>query len=381
MKSQDRQRYPIGRFEYGKSYSIDEIRRNIKAIAQLPKELKKALKKLKSGQLDVPYRKGGWTPRQVVHHLADSHMNAYVRMKLAVTEQAPIIKPYEEADWAETDDSKHAPVKLSLKILTPLHRRWVMFLESLPDEALERGYFHPEMQRIIPLPEAIALYAWHGKHHVAHIRMVSKGKALSEESSTLEPAIISAAPAPKKRGRRAGAARASAASGERKKPGPKPKAASGEAPATGRRKRRTKAEMETSRSQPAAEKASTGAATRRRGMSPEHMAKIREARMAKRAAAAVTTTPAPAVAPATTRRKRRTKAEMDASRTQAAEAAPAERKKPGRKPKAVVEAAAAEQKKPGRKPKAVVATEPAERKKPGRKPKAVAEAGSAEPPK
>ena len=185
MKSQDKQRYPIGRFEYGKSYTLDETRRNIRAIAQLPKELKKALKKLKSGQLDVPYRKGGWTPRQVVHHLADSHMNAYIRMKLAVTEQAPIIKPYEESDWAETEDSRSAPVKMSLKLLAPLHRRWVMFLESLSDEALERGYFHPEMQRIIPLPEAIALYAWHGRHHVAHIRLLAKGKARGEERPTL----------------------------------------------------------------------------------------------------------------------------------------------------------------------------------------------------
>mgnify|MGYP000964785483 FL=1 len=175
MKSQDKRKYPIGRFEYGKSYTLSEIRKNIKTIAALPKTLKKVLKKLKSGQLDTSYRTGGWTARQVVHHLADSHMNAYVRMKLAVTEQAPIIKPYEESSWAETDDAKFAPVKSSLKILTALHERWVAFLGSLSEEALERGYYHPEMQRIIPLPEASALYASQARHHVAHSKLIAKG--------------------------------------------------------------------------------------------------------------------------------------------------------------------------------------------------------------
>ncbi|MCE7922706.1 MAG: putative metal-dependent hydrolase, partial [Haliscomenobacteraceae bacterium CHB4] len=182
MKSQESLRYPIGKFEYGKVWSLDDTRRNIKAIARLPKELKKVLKKLKGGELDTPYRRGGWTARQVVHHLADSHMNAYVRMKLAVTETTPIIKPYEEADWAKTEDAKNAPVKLSLRILAPLHKRWVMFLESLSEEDLERGYFHPEQQRVIPLPEAIALYAWHGQHHVAHIRLIAQGKPKQEET-------------------------------------------------------------------------------------------------------------------------------------------------------------------------------------------------------
>ena len=202
MKSQESRRYPIGKFEYGRTWSIDDTRRNIKAIARLPKDLKKALKKLKGSEMDMPYRRGGWTARQVVHHIVDSHMNAYVRMKLAVTEQTPIIKTYEEAQWAETEDAKNASVKLSLKILSPLHKRWVMFLESLSEEDLERGYFHPEQQRVISLPEAIALYAWHGQHHVAHIRLVGQGKSGQEESEKSETAAEAKLP----KRRQAGAA-------------------------------------------------------------------------------------------------------------------------------------------------------------------------------
>ncbi|GAB4497637.1 MAG: hypothetical protein OHK0019_31600 [Saprospiraceae bacterium] len=194
MKSQENLRYPIGKFEYGRTWSLDETRRHIKAIAQLPKDLKKIIKKLKSGEMDLPYRKGGWTARQVIHHLADSHMNAYIRMKLAVTEQTPIIKPYEEAEWAKTEDSKSAPVKLSLRILSPLHKRWVTFLESLSEEDLERGYFHPEQKRVISLPEAIALYAWHGRHHLAHIRLVVEGKKQRQEEAEKPTARVARKP-------------------------------------------------------------------------------------------------------------------------------------------------------------------------------------------
>ena len=267
MKSQDKLKYPIGRFEYGKNYSLDETRRNIKAIAKLPKELKKALKKLRSGDLDKSYRKGGWTVRQVVHHIADSHMNAYIRMKLAVTEPTPVIKPYEEANWAETEDSKTASVKLSLKLLAPLHRRWVMFLETLSEEDLERGYFHPEMQRIIPLPEAIALYAWHSKHHLAHIRLVTTGKG--EAIATLSAALPRATKA-KRRGQQAKASAEKSATSavpastvERKKPGPKPKARPIETVAPAKRKRRTKAEME------AAQKAASVVSAERKKPGPK----------------------------------------------------------------------------------------------------------------
>ena len=175
MKEITDRRYPIGKFDYGKNYSIDETRKHIKSIARLPKELKKTLKKLRDGALDKPYRAGGWTARQVIHHLADSHMNAYVRFKLAATENAPIIKPYEETLWAETEDGKHGSAKTSIKLLSALHDRWVDFMMSLSDDDLERGYYHPASKRTVSLREAIALYAWHAKHHLEHIKMVAEG--------------------------------------------------------------------------------------------------------------------------------------------------------------------------------------------------------------
>ena len=170
-------RYPIGNFEYGKKYTINDTRKHIRDIAELPKSLKKVIKKLRNGALDKPYRPNGWTARQVIHHLADSHMNAYIRMKLTVTENTPVIKPYEEQLWAEMEDSKHASAKLSIKLLSALHQRWVLFLSSLTDEDLERGYFHPGTKKTVLLQEAIALYSWHGKHHLAHIKLVASGKS------------------------------------------------------------------------------------------------------------------------------------------------------------------------------------------------------------
>lgn len=168
-------RYPIGKFEYGRKYKIDDTRKHIRYLDRVPKELKKLVKKLDHDELDTPYRKGGWTVRQVIHHLADSHMNAYIRTKLAVTEQTPIIKPYEEQLWAETEDGKRGSVKMSIKLISALHRRWVHFLESLSEDDLERGYFHPASGRVVLMQEAIALYVWHSQHHLAHIRLVANG--------------------------------------------------------------------------------------------------------------------------------------------------------------------------------------------------------------
>ena len=176
MDKQESRRYPIGKFEYGKNYTINETKRNILVIASLPKELKKILKKLTKTQLDTPYRSGGWTVRQVIHHLSDSHVNAYIRMKMAVTEKNPTIKPYDEQAWAELESGKAAPVKPSVQLLKVLHSKWIDFLESLSELDLEKGYFHPAMNRVVLLPEAIALYAWHTEHHLGHIRLVSSGK-------------------------------------------------------------------------------------------------------------------------------------------------------------------------------------------------------------
>jgi hypothetical protein len=176
MDKQESRRYPIGKFEYGKNYTINETKRNIMVIASLPKELKKILKKITKTQLDTPYRSGGWTVRQVIHHLSDSHVNAYIRMKMAVTEKNPTIKPYDEQAWAELESGKAAPVKPSVQLLKVLHSKWIDFLESLSELDLEKGYFHPAMNRVVLLPEAIALYAWHTEHHLGHIRLVSSGK-------------------------------------------------------------------------------------------------------------------------------------------------------------------------------------------------------------
>ena len=170
MNKQDSSRYPIGKFEYGKTYSFTDTRKNIKIIAKLPKALKKIAKKITKQQLDTPYRPGGWTVRQVIHHLADSHMNAYIRMKMAVTEDNPTIKPYDEKAWAELETGRESSVKPSIKLLKALNDKWIDFLSSLSEADLKKGYFHPASQKTVPMTEAIALYAWHAEHHLAHIR-------------------------------------------------------------------------------------------------------------------------------------------------------------------------------------------------------------------
>ena len=124
---------------------------------------------LAAGQLDTPYREGGWTVRQVVHHLPDSHLNAYTRMKLALTEEEPTIKPYEEARWAELPDARGGDIEPSLRLLESLHQRWLMLLRDLKPADFDRQFRHPEHGRIFKLSETLALYAWHGRHHVAHI--------------------------------------------------------------------------------------------------------------------------------------------------------------------------------------------------------------------
>jgi hypothetical protein len=142
--------------------------RFINQIEGTPAALRAAVAGLSEARLDTPYRPGGWTVRQVVHHLPDSHVNAYVRMKLALTEDGPTIKTYEEARWAELEDGRRAPVALSLDLLDALHRRWVVFLKSLAEADFKRQFMHPDSGRV-DLDWALAMYAWHGRHHVAHI--------------------------------------------------------------------------------------------------------------------------------------------------------------------------------------------------------------------
>ena len=140
----------------------------ITEIAETPGRLYEAVSGLEEEQLQTPYRPGGWTVRQVVHHLPDSHLNSYVRFKLAVTEDEPTINAYDEATWAELEDGRNGDVSDSLQLLESLHARWVQFLRSLGPAELARTFRHPEMGSIT-LSQNIAMYAWHGRHHVAHI--------------------------------------------------------------------------------------------------------------------------------------------------------------------------------------------------------------------
>ena len=161
-------RYPVGRFTPPSGpVSDDDLLGALHTLAALPEQLRNAAEGLSDGQLDTPYREGGWTVRQVVHHVADSHSNAYVRVKLALTEDWPTISAYNEATWAKLHDSA-APVEWSLELVEALHARWVMLLQSLTPPDWQRGFVHPERGRM-PLTGVAMLYAWHSRHHVAHI--------------------------------------------------------------------------------------------------------------------------------------------------------------------------------------------------------------------
>jgi uncharacterized damage-inducible protein DinB len=160
-------RYPIGPFQRPDSLDAKGREAAITAITQLPAEFRRAVSGLNDSQLDTPYRPGGWTVRQVAHHVPDSHMNAYVRFKLALTEDNPTIKPYEESLWARLADSS-LPIETSLRLLENLHDRWVVLLKSITLEQWERPFVHPETgsQRLFQL---LALYSWHGAHHTGHV--------------------------------------------------------------------------------------------------------------------------------------------------------------------------------------------------------------------
>lgn len=160
-------RYPIGRFKPPASFDPAIRAENISILRLLPSTLLTAVSGLDHSQLDTPYREGGWNVRQLVHHFADSHGNAYVRTKLALTEDWPTIKPYDEAAWARLADSR-LPIDGSLNMVAALHERWVILFESLSDSDFERGYNHPETGRQT-LATVLALYAWHSRHHTAHI--------------------------------------------------------------------------------------------------------------------------------------------------------------------------------------------------------------------
>lgn len=161
-------RYPIGKFTYDGPLSSREKEQFFHDIEQAPSRLRSAVSGLNSEQLETQYRPGGWTVRQVVHHVPDSHLNSYVRFKLALTEEEPTIKAYFEDRWAELPDTKETPIEVSLALLDSLHVRWVKLLRSLTPENWKRSFRHPDLG-LMSLERTLAVYAWHGKHHVAHI--------------------------------------------------------------------------------------------------------------------------------------------------------------------------------------------------------------------
>jgi hypothetical protein len=167
-------RYPIGKFKYQGPATEEQREQMISNIEKTPAAVRSAVAGLSEQQLETPYREGGWTVRQVIHHIPDSHMNAYVRFKLALTEEEPTIKPYFEDLWAKLAENQSTPIEVSLVLLESLHRRWVYLLRSLSTEDWNRSFRHPETGRLVSLERNLGIYSWHGQHHVAHITELRK---------------------------------------------------------------------------------------------------------------------------------------------------------------------------------------------------------------
>lgn len=166
-------RYPIGRFTFSSPPDEQERRKLIGDIEQTPSALRASIQGLSPQQIETPYRDGGWTVRQLVHHVPDSHMNAYVRFRLALTEDAPTIKPYMEDRWAKLPDVQSIPLEVSLSLLDSMHTRWVSLLRSMEPQDWKRTFNHPELGSV-SLDKSLGLYAWHGRHHVAHVTELRK---------------------------------------------------------------------------------------------------------------------------------------------------------------------------------------------------------------
>ncbi len=163
-------KYPIGKHVIPEQITVDDRERFIRDLELLPEQIKSAVINLNTEQLDTPYRPQGWTIRQVVHHLPDSHLNSYIRFKWTLTEDQPLIKAYDEKSWAELPDSENAPIEISLSLLQAIHTRWVWLLRNLRHEDWNKSFKHPESNKLISLDVNLSLYSWHGKHHLAHIR-------------------------------------------------------------------------------------------------------------------------------------------------------------------------------------------------------------------
>ncbi|WP_025743613.1 YfiT family bacillithiol transferase [Aquimarina pacifica] len=169
----DKKRYPIGQFDCPEIITQQHIENWISDIENLPSKLSNLVSGFTEVQLETPYRNAGWTARQVIHHIHDSHHNGYIRFKWALTENTPVIKAYHEHLWAELFDTKSAPIYLSLDLITALHAKWVYFLKGLSSNDLQKEFIHPEGDTVISLAEDIGIYAWHGNHHLAHLKIVA----------------------------------------------------------------------------------------------------------------------------------------------------------------------------------------------------------------
>jgi hypothetical protein len=170
-------RYPIGQFEWrqpaDEQQSAKDREQYVEVLSKLPSQMRTAVDGLSPAQLDTPYRPEGWTVRQVTHHVPDSHMNAYIRFKLALTEEQPPIKPYDEAAWALLADTRTTPVEVSLQLLAALHSRWVDVIKGMRPSDFGRTLYHPE-RGVLTLDHMLAMYAWHSAHHLAHINGLSE---------------------------------------------------------------------------------------------------------------------------------------------------------------------------------------------------------------
>ena len=176
MSNIEHLKYPIGRYAQPETIDHDTVVAWIQAIEDFPEKLANLTSDLSNNQLDTRYRENGWTVRQVVHHCYDSHVNSYVRFKWALTEDVPLIKPYDEASWCELADSKLAPIEMSIAALKALHAKWVYLLKGLSENELNRTFIHPDYDQEYTLKEVISLYAWHCDHHFAHIYELRKRK-------------------------------------------------------------------------------------------------------------------------------------------------------------------------------------------------------------
>jgi uncharacterized damage-inducible protein DinB len=176
-------KYPIGEFDPPEHISNDQIEKWISSVIELPEKLSKKVLHLSFKELDYPYRPEGWNIKQVIHHIADSHMNSFIRFKLGITEKNPTIRPYNEDDWARTQEADNEEISNSLDLIKALHHRWGTLLRSMKEEDWDRTIFHPEKEKKITLRELLGSYAWHGDHHLAQIDQALAFKGVFEEAA------------------------------------------------------------------------------------------------------------------------------------------------------------------------------------------------------